>query len=223
MSEEKKSSAEIALFENILEFNTRLDLLNSFLEEIPDFIQKKTSELSEIDVQKFGIYSQVGRAEAISKFMFEFENTLLKSFIVTLVIFLETEIGIYCDELKNQLNTKETWNNLRGTTIERLVEYTTKKLGMKLSIPEELWKKIDYIITLRSCIISFSGRIENFSSAKKIENLSKIVKGMSIKDSSVILSKEFCEECVEIVRKFLENLYDDGLKAVNQFSVLNSI
>jgi len=223
MSEEKKSSAEIALFENILEFNTRLDLLNSFLEEIPDFIQKKTSELSEIDVQKFGIYSQVGRAEAISKFMFEFENTLLKSFIVTLVIFLETEIGIYCDELKNQLNTKEAWNNLRGTTIERLVEYTTKKLGMKLSIPEELWKKIDYIITLRSCIISFSGRIENFSSAKKIENLSKIVKGMSIKDSSVILSKEFCEECVEIVRKFLENLYDDGLKAVNQFSVLNSI
>ena len=223
MSEEKKSSAEIALFENILEFNTRLDLLNSFLEEIPDFIQKNTSELSEIDVQKFGVYSQVGIAEAISKFMFEFENTLLKSFIVTLVIFLETEIGIYCDELKNQINVKETWENVRGTTIERLIEYTTKKLGMKLSVSEELWKKIDYIITLRSCIISFSGRIENFSSAKKIENLSKIVKGMSIKDTSVILSKEFCEECVEIVRKFLENLYDDGLKAVNQFSVLNSI
>ncbi len=205
MIKEKKTSVEIALFENILTFNMRLDLLHSFLEEIPEFI----------DVKKFGIYSQVGRDEAISYFMFEFENTLLKSFIVTLVIFLESEIITYCNELKKQLDKTESINDLRGTIIERLIEYTTKKIGTKLTAPEELWKKIDYIIALRHCIISFSGKTENFSFVKKIENLAKMVNGLSIKDNSVVLSKEFCKECAEIIRKFLENLYNDALKSTS--------
>lgn len=191
-------------------------MLLSFLSSTSDFTYRERTKLSGPGLKEFGLDSAVGREFALTKFIPEFENLLYKSFIVTLLILFEDELNTYCDGIREQLNIAGNWNEIGGTPMERLVAYTTRTAGIKLAIEDEIWKKIDSIIALRYCILNLSGRLTNYSDAKKIRNFSNSGHGLKIQDEKIEVSEEFCRNATLIIKEFVESLYNSAISFVRK-------
>ena len=212
--------SEITFFEKILNFNNRLDMLLSFLSSTSDFTDRERTKFSGPALREFGLDSAVGREYVLTKFIPEFENLLYKSFVVTLLILFEDELNTYCDGLREQLNIASSWNEIGGTPMERLVAYTTRTIGIKLAIEDEVWKKIDSIIALRYCILNLSGRLTNYSDAKKIKNFSKSEHGLKIQGERIVVCEEFCRNATMAIREFVESLYNSAISFVRRESLV---
>ncbi|MEW6040645.1 MAG: hypothetical protein AB1633_03915 [Elusimicrobiota bacterium] len=197
----KNEYVELDLFGNIINVNRRLETLENFIDASSDFISRKILELSPID----------SRDESLMYYINDFGNGLRKSFVVTLSSFIDVEIGSFCEAIKRQKGEKTGWNDLKGTVIERFVQYTTKVIEMKLSVSKELWREIDYIIAVGNCVMRFGGKVTGFSDSGKLKTLAQKHPGLIIMDDSIIVTPDFCKDCIVIIQKFFETIYNDAI------------
>jgi len=203
--------ANLMFFGNSVYADTRLSELEDFLKEINKFIEKthkklKSVNISDISGDKF--FELIIQREQYEE---SFGEILRKSFIVTLVILLEQEIGTYCDELKRQLHLDIGWKDFRGALLDRFKLFVYKFVKLKLSISNNTWEDLHSIVALRNCLVHADGYLKNFSDAKKIIDFSNRYSSLKIQDNFLQISLRTCEDCLGIVKDFIEAIYDDAL------------
>ena len=210
----KTEIANLRFFTNFFKAKARLEDLGSFLEEINIFIEEKRKRAESKNINDADIIAQYKIKEFTvfrTGYEFEFGEILRIAFIVTLGILLEQDIRKYCDEFKEQLNLEIGWKDFRGSALDRFKLFINKLVKIKLSISNTTWKDLNSIVALRNCLVHADGCLENFSEANKVKDFARRYNSLKIQDNFLQISIRTCEDCLGIVRDFIEAIYGDAL------------
>ena len=110
-------------------------------------------------------------------------------------------------------------NSFKGTILEQFKIYINDVAYLNFDLNQNNWKILSEIIELRNCIVHHDSNLEDwygrkFSKTESIKNLSKKITSIEVDEefNNVILYENSCNECIEIVEIFFDNLYRFTLK-----------
>lgn len=200
--------ANLMFFGNFVDADVNLEDLKDFLIDVSKFIDETKNRLSSKEFPSVPLHE----VETLKDhYEYTFGEILRKSFIVTLCIFLEQELGTYCKEFKKQLKLDISWKDFKGAALERFKLYINKLLKLKLNLSNTMWQDLQGIISLRNCLVHSNGNLENFSDAERIRAFSKRHNSLVIDEDGVEISVKICQECLGIIKDFIKTIYDYAL------------
>ena len=141
-----------------------------------------------------------------------FPDITRKGFIVTLLIALDDQFKIYCEILKEATNQRLKWNDLKGSALERFITYSEKVCGISSVYEDKDRQKLAGLIELRNCIVHNNSSIEGFGKHKIIGDFARKMEGLNILDGYITLDLSACNNCADIVLKFMEQAYSAALE-----------
>ncbi|MDJ0708914.1 MAG: hypothetical protein QNJ14_00920 [Woeseiaceae bacterium] len=136
-----------------------------------------------------------------------------KSFIVLLMIALDEHMKTFCEILKDATGNKLGWNSLKGSSIERFLAYAEKVCGLNLQIDETMRQSVRGLIEVRNCIVHNDSSLDGFGKPKVVESFAEAVPGMSIERSYLVLEKDACIRCANIMHSFMDKAYRAAFEA----------
>lgn len=135
-----------------------------------------------------------------------------KSFIVTLLISLDSQLAGFCNLLLKYSDEPLKWNDLKGTALDRFIKYTEKVCGLDSVCDEATKQKVKGLIEVRNCIVHNDSCLENYGKATLIRVFSSQIPGMDLDDDYIELSYQACLECADIISTFMEQAYNSALE-----------
>lgn len=201
--------ANLIFFGNLVYADMQLTDLSAFLQDVELFIRKTHKKLS----SKYSKGLPPLEIEfTIERYEHSFNDILRKSFVIALVIFLERELGQYCDDFQKHLNHGIGWKDFKGSVLDRFQLFTKKFLKLKLDFKNKnIWQDLHGLIAIRNCLIHADSDLNKFSEAPRIKDFIKRYKSISLQEGYVELSLKACEDCLVIVKDFTEVIYDYAL------------
>lgn len=143
-------------------------------------------------------------ADYWSDTMDEFADTLRKSFFINLYGFWEAQLFPLCKALEPYENIPKV-GNARNFGPDQAKEF----LG-KINVPlggGTAWCTINNYRLLRNCLAHNNGEISRCKWQKEIESFIRTKKpALSIRGQIVVINKGFCEESLETITQFFEDL-----------------
>jgi len=140
-----------------------------------------------------------------------YPDLMQKSFIVTLLISLDSEMSRFCADLKAYTNQAMKANELKGSSFERFLKYAEKICGLDTICDESLKQKVKGLIELRNCIVHNDSQLEGFGKANVIKIFSQQVNGLTVEDGVIELIPEACIECADIASKLMTEAYHSAM------------
>jgi hypothetical protein len=141
-----------------------------------------------------------------------FPDIVRKSFVVLLIIALETEFKSFCGLLKEIESLSLKWNELRGPSLDRFICYCERLSNVKVCNDNTNRQLIKGLIEARNCIIHNNSSIEFFDKAKEVVQFAKAVQGVSIENGYLTFSYEACLTCADIMHAFMQDAYNAALE-----------
>ncbi len=154
----------------------------------------KIEKIKPNDIKTIGqIYPQINRT----------------AYLVVLMIIFESEIKNISDFFKKNEEEEIKLSDFKGSMMERFLLFMNKVIKIKMNNYEEI-EFINSIISLRNCIVHANGNINEIHSNDKqaIEKLRQKIKGITIKEGWVNISRAFCLNCSKKVQYFITGVYD---------------
>ncbi|MBL7153221.1 MAG: hypothetical protein ISS79_05855 [Phycisphaerae bacterium] len=141
-----------------------------------------------------------------------FPGIARESFIVTLIITLDSEFRRFCELLRGIEDISLKWTELRGSALDRFKTYCEKVAGLTIPHGIKYLSPIRGLIETRNCIIHSNGSTENFGKAKAVEDLAHSIKGINIvRGHYMEFTYDACIQCADIIMAFMEQWYHAAL------------
>ncbi len=208
MKKKDYKNANLMFYGNFVDADIKLEDLGDFLVEVIAFIENTKNRLPSERFPNMPLHEFESLKD---HYVYTFGEILRKSFILTLCIFLEKELGVYCKELQRQLKLDISWKDFKGSVLERFKLYANKLLKLKLSISDTMWQNLQGIISIRNCFVHADGYLENFSDKKRIQAFLKRHNSIMITDDKLEITDNGCYECLRIIKDFIKIIYDYAL------------
>jgi hypothetical protein len=137
----------------------------------------------------------------------EFPQFLHNSFLVTTYSLLEHHLKIICKLLEEKQKISININNLQGTILERIRLFW--KLT-KIDFPADngTWEALNNYSIVRNCIVHNNGTIKKDDKYLIDYANKKGLVSSSNNDLELILTRNFCEESLQTMQKFIITLYN---------------
>lgn len=136
----------------------------------------------------------------------EFSNILRRSLFVNLYSFLESRMLKICRDAEYQ--TSLSLSDLRGTGVDKAKVYLTKVVGISFDFGRD-WEEIQNLKLLRHCVAHNEGKIDdgfgNGNMTLRVYIGSRSHLSLN-SNGTISFEKEFCEEVLNIIERFLEVL-----------------
>jgi len=105
---------------------------------------------------------------------------------------------------------RRSLSDVKGKGINQAKSYLTTDLGVKAAFNMHEWSEIQEYNRLRNCLVHNEGAVKK---SRNETALRAYVKGKSTlslnsPDDEIILSKEFCEEALNVVGRFLRAIVE---------------
>ncbi|MDN3699604.1 hypothetical protein QWY97_20050 [Vibrio cortegadensis] len=143
-----------------------------------------------------------------------FPDVTYKSHVLSVVIILEQQFSYFCTSLQNYTSQKLKWNDLKGSALERFIKYNHDVCGLDKPSCNELLQDLKGVIELRNCVIHNNSFLNGFSKSRVVEQLTKRVDGLEIKNNFIRLNQDACKKITSIIFNFLRAWYQS---AINKF------
>jgi hypothetical protein len=135
-----------------------------------------------------------------------------KSFIVSLLISLDSQMTNYCQHLQKCEQQKIKWNELKGSALERFIKYSEKLCSLNPIASDDVKQKIRSLIELRNCIVHNDSCLDGFSKAAAIESFARQIEGITLENGRINLSVSVCIECADLIQEFMSSAYKSALE-----------
>ncbi|MCZ6780466.1 MAG: hypothetical protein O7C73_02345 [Nitrospirae bacterium] len=194
--------SEISLSPGLQFFGNLVDL-DCHIQDLK-LVLRKTEEI------EFPYHEDAAEGESLIADIFP--DITRKGFIVTLLIALDDQFKVYCEILKKATSQHLKWNDLKGSALERFITYSEKVCGLKSVCDDLIRQQLVGLIEVRNCIVHNNSGIEGFSKRNVIERFSNQMEGVNIQEGYITLELVACNNCADIVLKFMEQAYHSALE-----------
>ena len=142
-----------------------------------------------------------------------FPSIARESFIVTLIIILESEFRKFCKLLREIEDISLKWTELRGSALDRFKIYCEKLSGLIVPNAHQNLCLVRGLIETRNCIIHSNASIENFGKANAVKEFANSIEGINIvRDQYLEFTYDACIQCSDIIMNFMQQWYDAALE-----------
>lgn len=129
-----------------------------------------------------------------------------------MLIALDDQFKVYCEILKQATGQNLKWNDLKGSALERFITYSEKVCGLRSVYDNLIRQQLAALIEVRNCIVHNNSSIEGFSKQKVVESFANQMEGVNIQEGYITLDLAACNNCADIVFKFMEHAYHSALE-----------
>jgi len=190
-------------FGNSVDFDISMRELEIFLNETESFFAERIKTLK----YEHEYYDDLDEKHL---FYYWFPNLQRRNFVITLVTIIENETHSYCDILFNHKKVALKYSELRGTAIEKFLNYSEKLAGLEFDFADEIVDNLKSITELRNCIVHANGVIDGYRKKGEIINFSKSFGGITFNNGHIYLSKTFCKDAFNLVNSFFNEIFRCG-------------
>lgn len=170
----------------------------AYIDTISDFLQQREQE---IKLQEKG--EEASYDEYIEMLLPKFKATLFSSFFISIYGYLETNLTNHCKDVKEKFKYDLSVSDLSGRGVQKHMKYLVKV--HKIQYPPE-WEKIKKLNLLRNCITHNQGQVQGCNDSDKVIDFVQEHPFLEIHDGYVVLTKEFCNDAIEIVFSFIHSI-----------------
>jgi hypothetical protein len=206
-SDSKK--ANLMFFGNMANISMQIEELESFLNEMNLHISRMNEDLSLIN-------SSDDNSDELENLKYHYKYThgdiTHKTIIISLIILLESEIEIYCEEFKIHKNLSINFSDFRGSFLEKFKLYAQKLINLAFDFNSSQWQDIIGIYEIRNSIIHNRSSLEDFGKRKAVENFVKRHATFSIENDWIKLTHQSCYDSIQIIKLFFEALTSYALE-----------
>jgi len=190
-------------FRNATVFDMSMRELEIFLTEFENFFKERQKKLK---------YESEYFEDLDEKFLFNkwFPNIQRRSFIISLVTIFENETRAYCNILNKYDKVKIKYSDLRGSAIEKFVNYTTKLAGINYNFDKNVFENIKALIELRNCIVHSDGIITDYQKKSVIVKFAKSFEGIVFENGHIYLSYKYCRKALNLISEFFNEIFKSG-------------
>lgn len=197
-----------AKFEELRKYTRELeDKFHYDINNLKENLKTQTTDLSPQEINEIEMYYGDDLYE-IEKIQI---NLYRNSTVISLHSLLESELNSICKHIYKKLNYPIEQSDLYGNGINRSKKYLQLIAGVKFENLNTEWSKISDLNKIRNCIVHCNGTVEISNDTKKQKSLEKIINCHPhlefIHNSKIIISKEFIEQSITDIEKFLDNIY----------------
>lgn len=190
-------------FGSSIDFEASMRELEIFLSETEKFFSERKKALK---------YENAYYDDLNEKYLFYhwFPNLQRRNFIITLVTIIEDETHSYCEKLYKHNKVAIKYSDLKGTAIEKFLNYAEKLAGLEFHFDGNIINKLKSITELRNCLVHANGVIDGYSKDKIIIEFAKSFGGITFKMGHIYLSKSFCKDVLDLVISFFNEIFKSG-------------
>ena len=209
----KTNFQEISLYREYLQFMDAFlqKEANQSREHLESYVGPTSGDISPLDIkwetEKFDQYSGYIDDLYFNYSLDEFSNVLRRSLFANLYAFLESRMLKLCRENDNT-DIKVSLSDIRGSGIDKAKTYLTKVIGISYKFGRE-WMEIQKYKTLRHCVVHYDGRLGDgfLDRGNDLKIYIEAKDSLSLSSDGIILfEKEFCEEVLDVIEGFLEEM-----------------
>lgn len=135
--------------------------------------------------------------------------SLRYSFLVLLHVVFETQLRVFCNDIKNQRPLPNiAMKDLRGSPIDQGFMFLTRLAGLSVGdFPE--WEHLRTLQKIRDCIVHCYGQVSDSKDSTFLRDLAGKGVGVSIEGPQGRLSvtKQFCEQQLRVLLNLFERLF----------------
>jgi hypothetical protein len=190
-----KNNPYLCLFGDMCDFGIRLSDLK--------LIQKKIEEIEFSDTTNYG-----GEETLIT---YSFPDIPRNGFIVTLMIFAESEFRNIVKILDILEKYPIGWNDVRGNAFEKLLLFTKKFSKLQIKGNKKSEDRIRSLIETRNCIVHANSIVIDYPKKNIVSDFIKTLAGCKIDNGSISFSFEGTLECAELIEKYITFVYQAAL------------
>ncbi|MER0468112.1 hypothetical protein ABR330_15855 [Bacillus cabrialesii subsp. cabrialesii] len=158
-------------------------------------------ELSDIEIEEFVDWHY----DEISQYRDDFPSIMRNSLFISVYSFLEEKVIDLCDQPDE---TSIKLEDLQGNGIKRASLFIKKVLKDDFPDDTKEWHFILNANQIRNCIVHCGGDIDKAKNPKRVRNavneLENVIEG---RHNKILLNEDFCIEFIDVVEKFLRDLY----------------
>lgn len=199
----RMSWIEVEIFvgiNHLRKYHTELEeMIEGKLTEFNEIIDNDVKDLSPEDADTFYDF----HSDEYWELKDEFPNTLRKSIFNLTFSYFEKQLKKICLDITPEGEGLPKKTNNKESIIEFYKIYIESKLNKKLDDKKEIWKSIDQNRMIRNQLIHDYGELVDISN-----NISDIIHNNSniqVKDDNIYLQKEFVEQFITDIEKFLKH------------------
>jgi hypothetical protein len=186
-------------FGNSIDADLKFADLHDYLNDIDKFIRRK----KRYKEKKLG--GGVVQDIALDMFSESFSSILFDSVLISVWVFMEAEFKGYCGAMQRTMAVTLNYSDLRGSTIERFKNYTSKVLKLDLRLRDENWEDLKAINEIRNSLVHTDGVVGN---KKLINNFIKRHKLTDLLcEDKISVDKSILIIIITLCRLFIERIY----------------
>ncbi len=186
----------------------KLQTFREYAQYIESSLENKINEfedsVKEVDEEEIDDFVEF-YSDELSQFGEEFPAIMRNSLFISIYSFLEEKVIDLCEQ-PDEAGIK--LDELQGNGIKRASLFIKKV--KKDDFPEDTkeWHFIQNANQIRNCIVHCGGNIDKAKKPKKITNAVNELENVSLsRHDRIILNEKFCFEFINVVEKFLCDLY----------------
>lgn len=132
------------------------------------------------------------------------------SFIVSLQIFMETQLRRFCSDIQRERHVPISVTDLKGSAIDQTRIFLTKLAGVIVQdFPEKEWENLRTLQKIRDCIVHAYGRVKDSRDESFLRQLASNITGVSIDyEGRLLIEKGYCEQQLANSRMLFEHLFE---------------
>jgi hypothetical protein len=195
----KQIDSNTLFFGNFVDADLKFADLHDYLYDIDNFIRRK-KRYKEKKLGK-GVVQDI----ALEMFSESFSSILFDSVLISVWVFMEAEFKGYCGAMQHAMGVSLNYSDLRGSTIERFKNYTSKVLKLDLMLRDENWEDLKAINEIRNSLVHTDGIVGN---KKLVNNFIKHHKLAGLLyENKISIDKNILIIIITLCRLFIERIY----------------
>jgi len=195
----KQIDSNTLFFGNFVDADLKFADLHDYLNDIDKFIRRK-KKYKEKKLGR-GVLQEI----ALEMFSESFSSILFDSVLISVWVFMEAEFKGYCGAMQRAMGVSLNYSDLRGSTIERFKNYTSKVLKLDLTLRDKNWEDLKAINEIRNSLVHIDGIVGNKELVNNFIKRHKLT-GLLYEDK-ISMDKNILIIVITLCRLFIERIY----------------
>lgn len=128
----------------------------------------------------------------------EMEQLMYRSFVVSVFMFMESQIADVCDAIYKSREQKFSYKDLKGNGIERQISYLEKVLGATFLNDEDIKLKFKTAQIVRNALAHNDGKIHDDNVQRISEFIKKYPDSIELENNLLHFEHKYAESLIEL-------------------------
>jgi len=185
-------------------FKKYLDLIEHTIKEDSKILDRRVKELKDVKPvfdEQTGWYDPGDELADMAYELEEMEQLMYRTFVIGAFIFMESQINNLCGQVKKLHNQKFSYKDLRGTGINRSINYLKKALEISFPTNDRTSREFELARIIRNALVHSEGEIDENNILMVNSYIEEFPNRLKWDHKRIVITHEYAISLIELNKK----------------------